>query len=234
MELEPITKKTNLHCQRGNGSWGKLTSTQCPFNPIDDPERAGIWFPAIPIARGVLLYPPLDQAPMPFAAGHRSVGIQIIKIMQVIQPQFFYGRIVPRCPGRNRSGFIQKNKCILGNHALLALAWRYPRPDHRPARRRHLQVGARTIKSKTDTPKDLGKPQMTYCMKVQQDSHLRAAFAISTDNLETSHICSNGIGAAAPALIASRNALTQASCPLSCDHKLFLLKPGQANPLKTR
>ena len=104
---------------------------------------------------------------MPFTAIHRTVGIQIIEIMQVIKPQFFCNWIVPRRPGCDRSGFIQKDKDILGDHALSVLAWRHPHPHSLPAWGRHLEVGAGSVKTKAETPKDLGGAQMTNRMKVK-------------------------------------------------------------------
>ena len=115
--LEPPAQVARLDREAVHGSVGQREPRPLPFDPVDDPQRQWIGLPACAEARRILGDPPGNEPLVPRSSTSPSRRIEVVEVMQVVEPQPVRAGIVPVRGVGQRPLDIQEPKNVLFNQA---------------------------------------------------------------------------------------------------------------------
>ena len=108
VHLQPLHEPAGLHGEALHRGLGQRVARQRPARPVHDAQRDGVGLPAVAVARRVLGDPARHQRPVPGLARVAARGVQVVEVVQVVEPELVDGGVVPAGGGfdlaRRRSG----------------------------------------------------------------------------------------------------------------------------------
>ena len=95
MALQAAGEITNLDRQTVEPSRFQGIARPRPLNPVDDAQRQRVRLPAVAMTRRIVGDPAGDQGALPVPAFRRAFCVEVVEVMQVVQPEFVPVRPVP-------------------------------------------------------------------------------------------------------------------------------------------
>ena len=167
--LEPSAQVARLDREAEHCGVGQGKPRAGPLDPVDDPQREWVGLPAGAEARRILADPPRNEPLVPRPATSPPCRIEVIEVMQVVEPEPVRTGIVPVCGVGKRPLGIQKPKNVFFDQAPFTQRrqWKdcccYLSPP-----RRGRGVGPRPAKGKPGSPENLARSEMAKRVVVER------------------------------------------------------------------
>src|SRR6056297_2732664 len=111
--FQTLAQESSLNRDTVQHTFDRLVPGQQPLDPVHQPQRYGVRLPAIPVSGRILRDPACNQGTMPFRPLTSAFRDQVIKIMQIVQPELgplgaipvfgpFHAALLPDKPERRR------------------------------------------------------------------------------------------------------------------------------------
>lgn len=138
-----------------------------PFHPVHDAQRRRVGLPAVPVTGRVLGDPALDELPVAGVPLNSAPGVEVVEVVQVIEPELVIALIVPDAGIIDPRALVQEARRVRIKQALLAGQGRYPWPSGVAHGRGRLAWDPRAVEPVPETPPDLPGAQVPNRVEVE-------------------------------------------------------------------